>query len=114
MGAIALRQRHLDYAEGQLRAALKGSPSYADALAEFGYYYYLRQNYPESEQQLRRALEIAPRHYSANFYLLSLYIRTKDPRREAQAKFYEDLQKQSDQKSLEVLRTVKVQPFDTQ
>jgi tetratricopeptide (TPR) repeat protein len=114
LGAIALRQRHLDDAEGQLRAALKGSPSYADALAEFGYYYYLRKNYSESEQQLKRALEIAPRHYSANFYLLSLYIRTKDPRREAQAKFYEELQKQSDQKSLEVLRSVKVQPFDTQ
>jgi tetratricopeptide (TPR) repeat protein len=114
LGAIALRQRQLDDAEAQLQAALKVSPNYVDALAESGYYYYLRKNYPESEQQLKRALAIAPRHYSANFYLLSLYIRTKDPRREAQAKFFEELQKQSDQKSLEVLRTVKVQPFDTQ
>jgi tetratricopeptide (TPR) repeat protein len=114
LGAIGLRQGRLDDAEGQLEAALKSSPEYADALAESGYYYFLKRNYLESEKQLKRALEIAPRHYSANFYLLNLYARTKDPRREAQEKVYEELQKQGEEKSQEMLRTVKVRPLDTQ
>jgi len=82
-------------------------------LAESGNYYLLKKDYSESERRLRRALEIDPDHLSANFYLLTLYTRTRDPRREAQAKHYDELQKVREEKNLELLRMVEVHPFDS-
>jgi tetratricopeptide (TPR) repeat protein len=113
LGSLALQQGRLDEAADQLKLALNASPNYADALAELGQYYLLRKDYGRSEKQLRRALEIDPNHFSANFYLLTLYTRTGDSRREAQAKRYDDLQKLRQEKSQEFLRMVEVRPFDT-
>ncbi len=112
LGSLALQEGRLDDAANQLDLALKMRPDYTDALAESAHYYLLRKNYAESEKRLRRALETDPDHFSANFYLLTLYTRTGDPRREAQAKRYEELQKMREQKSLEVLRMVEVRPFE--
>ena len=54
-------------------------------------YYLLRKDYGNAEKQIRHALEIDPEHYSANFFLLTLYTRTGDARREAQEKRFEEL-----------------------
>ena len=113
LGALALQEGRLDDAARQLDLALKAAPNYVDALAESGHYYLLRKNYAESERQLRRALDIDPDHLSANFYLFTLYTRTEDARREAQAKRYDELQNLREQKSLELLRMVEVRPFET-
>jgi tetratricopeptide (TPR) repeat protein len=112
LGSLALQESRLDDAVTELQLALRENPHYTDALAELGHYYLLRKNYPESESQLRRALEIEPDHFSANFYLLTLFTRTGDPRREAQSKRYDELQKLREQKSVEVLRMVEVRPFE--
>jgi tetratricopeptide (TPR) repeat protein len=113
LGALALEEGRLDDAANQLDSALKISPDLTDALAASGHYYLLRKNYVESEKRLQRALDLDPNHVSANFYLLTLYTRTGDPRREARAKRYDELQKSLEQKSLEVLRMVEVRPFET-
>jgi tetratricopeptide (TPR) repeat protein len=112
LGSLALQEGRWDDAANHLDLALKARPDYTDALAESAHYYFLRKNYAESEKRLRRALEMDPDHFSANFYLLTLYTRTGDPRREAQTKRYEELQKSREQKSLEVLRMVEVRPFE--
>jgi tetratricopeptide (TPR) repeat protein len=112
LGSLALQEGRWDDAANHLDLALKARPDYTDALAESAHYYLLRKNYAESEKRLRRALETDPDHFPANFYLLTLYTRTGDPRREAQAKRYEELQKSREQKSLEVLRMVEVRPFE--
>jgi tetratricopeptide (TPR) repeat protein len=112
LGALSLRDGRLDEAADHLRLALKTNPEYADALAELGHYYLLRKNYAESEAQLHHALQVEPDHFSASFYLLTLYTRTGDSRREAQAKRYDDLQKLREQKSREFLRMIEVQPLD--
>jgi tetratricopeptide (TPR) repeat protein len=112
LGSLDLQESRLDDAANELQLAISKNPHYADALAELGHYYLLRKNYSESEAQLRRALAIEPDHFSANFYLLTLFTRTSDPRREAQAKRYDELQKLREQKSVEVLRMVEVRPFD--
>jgi hypothetical protein len=44
---------------------------------------------------------------------LTLYIRTGDSRREAQAKRFDELQKLLDEKTQEFLRIVEVRPFET-
>jgi hypothetical protein len=62
---------------------------------------------------LDRALRADPNHFSANFYLLTLYARTGDPRRETQAKRYDDLAKLQEQKNRDVMRLVEVRPFET-
>jgi tetratricopeptide (TPR) repeat protein len=72
---------------------LKSKPDYADALAELGQYYLMQKEYSQAEKQIRRALEIDPDHYSANFYLLTLYTRTGDARQEAQSKRFDELKK---------------------
>jgi tetratricopeptide (TPR) repeat protein len=113
LGSLALQRGRLEEAARQLELALNASPDYADARAELGHYYLLRKNYPESEKQLQRTLQIDPDHLAANFYLLTLYTRTADSRREAQAKRYDDLQKLLDEKSQEFLRMVEVRPFAT-
>jgi len=113
LGSIALRERRLDEAFSELGEALKAKPGYADALAELGQYYLMRKDYSEAEKQIRRALELDPDHISANFYLLTLYTRTSDPRREVQAKRFHELENLRDEKTQEFLRMVEIRPFAT-
>jgi tetratricopeptide (TPR) repeat protein len=113
LGAIALQQRRLDEAFGQLQLALKAKPDYANVLAEMGQYYLMKKDYGEAEKQIRRALEIDPDYLAANLYLLTLYTRTGDSRREAQAKHFEELQKHREEKARELMRIVEVRPFET-
>jgi tetratricopeptide (TPR) repeat protein len=112
LGAIALEEHRLDEARTELTEALRQKPDYADALAELGDYYLIQKDYSQAEKQIREALRIESDHFSANFYLLTLYTRTSDPRREEQAKRFEELQRLRDQKTQEFLRIVQVRPFE--
>jgi tetratricopeptide (TPR) repeat protein len=113
LGSIALRERRFDNAHAELELALKSKPDYPDALAQLGQYYLERKDYREAEKHIGRALEIDPDQYMANFALLTLYTRTGDARREAQAKRFEQLKDLLDEKAQELLRTVEVRPFET-
>lgn len=112
LGSVDLQERRLDDALSELEQALKAKPDYTDALAELGQYYLMRKDYEQAGKQLGRALEIDPDHFSATFYLLTLYTRTGDSRREAQAKRFEELQKLRDERTQELLRIVEVRPFE--
>ena len=107
-----MEERRLDEAFAELKRALQSKPDYADALAEVGQYYLVQKDYPQAEKKLREALRLDPNHFSANFYLLTLYTRTGDPRREAQAKHFDEVQKLRDEKTQEFLRIVEVRPFE--
>ena len=113
LGSIALQERRLDEARDELEQALKANPDYSDALAELGQYYFVQKDYAQAEKQLQHALKIDPDHISANFYLLNLYIRTGDSRREAQTKRFDELQKLREEKAQEFLRMVEVRPFES-
>lgn len=112
LGSIALRERRSEEALRELKLALKTKPDYADALAELGQYYFTQRDYARAEQQIRRALELDPDHFQANFYLLTLYTRTADSRREQQAQRFEHLQKQREQEMENFSRIVEVRPLD--
>ena len=112
LGAIALQERRLEEAHNELELALKSKPDYVDALAELGQYYLMQKDYAQAEKQIRRALELDPEHYTANFYLLTLYTRTRDARQEAQAKHFEELKKLLAEKTQEILRIVEVRPLE--
>jgi tetratricopeptide (TPR) repeat protein len=111
LGSIALQESRLDDAHSELALALKAQPENPDALAQLGNYYLLRRDYGNAETPIRHALQIDPDHYSANFYLLTLYTRTGDVRREAQAKHFEDLKTALAERAQELLRIVEVRPF---
>lgn len=113
LGSIALRERRFHDARHELELALKDKPDYPDALAQLGQYYLEQRDYKQAERQIGRALEIDPDHYMANFALLTLYTRTADPRREVQAKRFEQLKDLLDEKAQELLRTVEVSPFES-
>ena len=113
LGTLAIEQDRLEDARSQLELAIQANPNYADALSELGHYYFLKKDYPESEKWLDRALRADPNHFSANFYLLTLYARTGDRRRETQAKRYNELAKLQEQKNRDVMRLVEVRPFET-
>jgi tetratricopeptide (TPR) repeat protein len=108
-----LQERRLDEARSDLEQALKSKPDYADALAELGQYYLMQKEYSQAEKQIRRALEIDPDHYSANFYLLTLYTRTGDARQEVQSRRFDELKKLLAEKVQEFLRVVEVRPLET-
>ena len=112
LGCIALQEGRLDEAHSELEEALKGNAKYADAWAELGQYHLVQKDYGEAGKDIRQALEINPDHYAANFYLLNLYTRTRDPQREAQARRFEELKKLLDEKTREFLRIVEVRPFE--
>jgi tetratricopeptide (TPR) repeat protein len=113
LGSIGLQQHRLADALNELEQALRARPNYADAIAELGQYYLIRKNYDVAMKYLQQALDLDPDHYAANFYLLTLYMRTGDARREEQSKRFEELQRVRDEKSQELLRIVEVRPFET-
>jgi tetratricopeptide (TPR) repeat protein len=114
LGTLFLQDGRLEEAASELKLALQVRPDYADALAELGHYYLLRKDYADAEVQLRQALTADPDHLSANFYLLTLYTRNGDARREAQSKRYDELQKLREQKSRDFLRMIEVRPLESQ
>jgi uncharacterized protein HemY len=96
-----------------LQLALKSKPDYANALAELGQYYLINKDYPDAEKYIRRALELDPDYLAANLYLVTLYTRTGDSRKEAQVKHFEELQKLREEKAQDLMRIVEVRPFET-
>ena len=112
LGVIALGEGRLDEALNKLQQVLKTHPDDPDALAELGNYYLIRKDYGQAEKQIEHALKIDQDHYAANFYLLTLYTRTKDAKQEAQAKRFEELRKLLAEKTQEFLRIVEVRPLE--
>jgi tetratricopeptide (TPR) repeat protein len=110
LGAIARRSGRLDEAVRELRQALNANPDYADAMAELGQCHLMRREYGPAGELLRRALQISPDHYAANFNLLTLYARTQDGREPAQSARFEEVKKLREEKAREILRTIDVTP----
>ena len=111
LGSIARQNGRLDEAVRELEQALKANHDYPDALAELGQCYLMRREYAQAGKYLRRALEINPNHYTANFNLLTLYTRTKDEREAAQSKRFEEVKKLREDKTREFLRMVELRPY---
>ena len=114
LGGIARQNGRLDDAIQELQQALKADPDYTDALAELGQCYLMKREYESAGKLLRQALEINPNHYTANFNLLTLYARTKDPGEAAQAARFEEVKKLREEKAQEFLRIVEARPYPAQ
>lgn len=111
LSRVATQEGNLAEAERELHQALRGNPHNADAYADLGTLRVRQKNYAEAEKALGRALEIAPDNYTANFNLMILYQRTGDPRKEAQAKRFEEVKRLRAERGRELLRTIDVRPY---
>jgi tetratricopeptide (TPR) repeat protein len=111
LGCIARQQERISDAIRELGLAIGSNPQYADALAELGQCHLMGKDYELAGREFRQALKINPNHYAANFGLLTLYTRTRDPRESVQSKRFEEVKKLREETTQEFLRIVEVRPY---
>ena len=110
LGRIARQANDLDTALREVTAALSLAPALTEAWAELGLIQTRLGKYEDAERSLGKALSLEPDSYQANVNLGTLYGRTKDPRREAQAARIATLQEQRNTRAQDFLRVIEVVP----
>lgn len=110
LGRIARQLNDLSTARRELDRALLASPAHADAWAELGLVHLRAGEFAAAEASIAKALEIDADNYAAAVNLATLYGRTRDPRREAQAARLAAMQDKRAVRAQEFLRIVEVVP----
>jgi Flp pilus assembly protein TadD len=110
LGVIARQEGRLDEAITELKQSLALHPGQADALAELGQISALNHNTAEAQSYFDQALKLDPGSYAANFGLLQLYARTSDPRREEQAKRFDQIKDQREERDRQMMRSIEIRP----
>ena len=111
LGRIARQANDLVTARREIEQALQLNTGLADAWAELGLIQIRSNEYGPAEQSLTKALAIEPEHYAASVNLATLYSRTKDPRREAQAARVAALIEKREARAQEFLRIIEAVPY---
>lgn len=110
LGRIARQANDLVTARRQIERSLQLNGNLADAWAELGLIQTRANEYGPAEHSLARAIAIDPDHYAASVNLATLYARTKDPRREAQAARIARLIEKREARAQEFLRIIETVP----
>ncbi|HON00725.1 MAG TPA: tetratricopeptide repeat protein [Acidobacteriota bacterium] len=110
LGVIDRFEHRLDEAEGHLERVLRLDPEHVGALAELAWLRIREQRFEEAKSLLEKALQLEPKHYQANFHLLTLYSRTRDPRFKEQEERFEQLKQERWEEYSESLRTIEAIP----
>jgi Flp pilus assembly protein TadD len=108
LGRIAHEEDRISEATSELKESLRLLPNQASVLSELGQIAVGEGNNAEASAFLDRALQLDPDNYGGNYGLLLLYGRTHDPRREQQAKRFEEVKGKKDARDLEMLRTFEI------
>lgn len=108
LGRIARQSNDLETARREIDASLRLHSQHAEAWAELGLIQTRTGSYADAERSLDRAVKLDPDNYSAAVNLATLYGRTKDPRREAQAARLATLQEKREAQAQEFLRIIEV------
>jgi cytochrome c-type biogenesis protein CcmH/NrfG len=111
LGRMAMRERKLDEAVEHLQESIKADPSVSEAYADLGMVYLDQKEYALADKTLSRATQIAPDDYLSNLRLLMLFLRTKDPRADEQAKKVDELKKNGEEKERLLMRTLEIRPY---
>jgi len=111
LGLLALQENDFPEAIRQLEEAVQLSPKFAEAHAELGFAQMQVDEFDKARKALERSLELSPEGQRGNMVLLSLYQRTDDPRAEAQAKRYEELEQKQAERIKLLLRTIEARPY---
>ena len=111
LGLLAIQENDFPSAIRQLEKAVELNPRFAEAYAELGFARMQAEDFDNARKALERSLELAPEGQRGNMVLLSLYQRTDDPRAEAQAKRYEELETKKAERIKLLLRTIEARPY---
>jgi cytochrome c-type biogenesis protein CcmH/NrfG len=95
-------------AVGELKESLRLHPDQPSVLAELGEIAVTQNNNTDASAYLDRAVQLDPENYAGNYGLLQLYARTNDPRREQQAKRFEEVKGKKDARDLEMTRSFEI------
>jgi tetratricopeptide (TPR) repeat protein len=105
---IAREQGRVNEALRELKESLRLHPNQSNALAELGQIAVTQNNYADASAYLDQAVQIDPDNYGANYGLLLLYARINDPRRNQQAKRFEEVKNKKDAGELEMTRLFEI------
>lgn len=108
MGRVARQEGHVSEALNELKESLRSHPDQPNVLAELGQIAVTQQKYTDASSYLDHAVQIDPDNYGANYGLLLLYARTGDPRRQQQAKRFEEVKGKKDALDLEMTRSFEI------
>jgi len=108
LGRIARQEGRISEATSELNESLRLLPNQASVLSELGQIAVAQGNNSEASAYLDRAIQLDPDNYGGNYGLLLLYARTNDPRREQQAKRFEEIKGKKDARDLEMLRSLEI------
>lgn len=111
LGRMDLKSRNFDDAIKHLQASIEADPSVSEAYTDLGMIYLEKKEYALAEKELGQAMRISPDSYLSNQRLLTLYLRTKDPRAEAQAQRVEQIRKAGQEKEQLLMRTLEIRPY---
>lgn len=111
LGLLALQENDFAGAIKELEQSVQLSPEFAEAYAELGFAYMQQEELDKARRALERSIELEPEGRRANLILLSLYQRAEDPRADAQAKRYEELDKKLTERTKLLLRTIEARPY---
>jgi tetratricopeptide (TPR) repeat protein len=111
LGRVALQEGNLVEAGDHFRRAAEANPSGAEPYIDLGQLHIRAKEYDLAAEALNRALQLAPDNYSANFNLLLLYRRTKDPRAELQSQRLAKMQQTSEERERMLLRSLDIRPY---
>jgi tetratricopeptide (TPR) repeat protein len=112
LARIARQANDLATARREIEQTLRLDAGLADAWAELGLIQIRSAEYAAAEGSLAKALAINRDHYVASVNLATLYARTNDPRREAQAARVAALIEQRDERAQDFLRIIKAVPYE--
>ncbi|MDR3726152.1 MAG: tetratricopeptide repeat protein [Terracidiphilus sp.] len=111
LGRIDLKARNFDEAMKHLQASIEADPSVSEAYTDLGLIYLERKDYALAEKTLDQAIKITPDNYLSNQRLLTLYLRTKDPRADAQSQRVEQIRKAGQEREQLLMRTLEIRPY---
>jgi Flp pilus assembly protein TadD len=111
LGRLALQEGNLVEAGDHFRRAAEANPSGAEPYIDLGQLHIRAKEYDLAAEALNRALQLAPDNYSANFNLLLLYRRTKDPRAELQSQRLAKMQQTTEERERMLLRSLDIRPY---
>jgi tetratricopeptide (TPR) repeat protein len=110
LGRMAMRNGELGEAIYHFDQSIAADSSVSEAYTDLGFVYIDKKEYQLAEKVLMRALSISPDDFLCNQRLLTVFVRTKDPRAEAQAKRVAQLRETGEEKRRLLLRTLEIHP----
>ena len=111
LGRMAMQDKKFDQAIEHFKKSIGADPSVSEAYTDLGFVYLNEKEYSLAENALDHAIQLAPDDYLSNQRLLTLYLRSKDPRADAQGKRVEQLRETGQEKEHLLMRTLEVKPF---